>query len=182
MTTKFLFLAATLSIAAISCNPKEESHPINHSYKDKLLDKKQEQILSDMYTKLNYAAINSTRDQKTPDSRAYSYDLETLQSYLDFVKREAKEKGYENLGIKIKMGQYPQTGNFDPRLDPAFNGYQTVYLVATGNKTAPKTAQIASDSERKENDTAKAKTSKPGEAEEIPEIPGMDLSNLSPPY
>lgn len=173
-----LGLLCTLMISLVfqMCIPKSDPEVISYSYKEKLITQEQENILDEVYTKFNYSYINEKRDPKLPDSREYWYSLETLESYIAFVKREAKAKGYENVGIKIKMGQYPEQGGFDPRVPAKYNGYQTIYFKPTGTEATPNKAQVKKDnkSETSSQDFLKG--------EDLDGIPGMDVSNLRPPY
>lgn len=169
-----LLCALLVSLLFQMCIPKSEPEAIKYSYKDKIITKEQEKILEDTYTKFNYSLINEKRDPKLPDSREYWYSLETLESYIEFVKSEAKAKGYENMGIKIKMGQYPKEGKFDDRVPAKYNGYQTIYFVPTGQIKVG-TVQIQSSG------TGSTGTEAMPTDKEVEEIPGMDMGHLNPP-
>lgn len=175
MKIKFFLLGAIASFCLFyiifACNPKVDTH-LNDSFKEKLITYQQGKILYDNYTNSNYKVINATRPEDMPDSRAYWYSLEDLEGYINYVKTEGAAKGYKNLGIRIYMGEYPENGGFDPRQDPKYNGYQTVYLIPTQNN---------SETEKSVQKLVQARSEDPDGNEDITDLSGMDLSSLSPP-
>lgn len=94
-----------------------------------LISATQQQQLKDEYLKKNHKFINQNRPLDKPDSLMYTYDLDILFKYLNYVKEESLKQNLKNVRISICMGQYPETG-FDNRLNPEYGGYQTVYLTA----------------------------------------------------
>ncbi len=141
-------------------------------YKKKLITKDQEKVLYDNYTQFNYLYINEKRNG-VPDSREYYYTLDELQGYLNFVQSEAKAKGYSDVGIKIKMGQYPQKDAFT-NMNPKYQGYQTIYLVPTKGGSSVKTAQV--------NPTPDPDPSPSPFGEETADIPSLNLVRMGPPF
>lgn len=166
-SAKLLFLVV---FGFISCGEKPKE--FSESFKEKLVDQKLMEQLDATYSANNYLIINSAREDGSKDSREYWYSIEDLEGYIDFVKNEAKQKNYQLSGIKIKMGQYPASGKFDPRLNPKYAGYQAVYLVPTGE---PIEAMVPDVVQNKDQDST-------SRVKEISGIPGMDLSLTHPPY
>ena len=154
----------------ISCG--EKPNVMNENFKEKLIDKKLMTELDNTYASNNYLIINSARGDGSKDSREYWYSIEDLEGYIAFVKKEAALKNHKVLGMKIKMGQYPINGKFDPRLNPKYYGYQAVYLVPTGELNE---AMVPDAVQNKAQDSL-------SRLQEISGIPGMDLSLTHPPY
>lgn len=94
-----------------------------------LLNSDSERLLRATYEENNYAAVNGTRPAGNPDSLTCSFDLGLMQQYLDYVRNEAQEREISNVKITVCFAQYPDY-DFDPRLNPAYKGYQTVLLRA----------------------------------------------------
>ena len=163
-----LYFLATF--VCISCGEKPQI--VNENFKEKLIDEKLMDQLSASYSANNYLIINSARGDGSKDSREYWYSIEDLEGYIAFVKKEAALKNHNVLGIKIKMGQYPINGKFDPRLNPKYAGYQAVYLVPTGLQVG---GDLPEQREKKTQDSV-------ARGQEINGIPGMDLSLIHPPY
>ena len=154
----------------ISCG--EKPNLMNENFKEKLIDKKLMTELDNTYASNNYLIINSARGDGSKDSREYWYSIEDLEGYIAYVKKEAALKNHKVLGMKIKMGQYPINGKFDPRLNPKYYGYQAVYLVPTGELIE---AMVPDAVQNKAQDSL-------SRLQEISGIPGMDLSLTHPPY
>lgn len=174
MKIKFFLLGAVTSFLAVfvlvMCNNKNNEPTFGESYKEKLIDKNLMAQLDANYAEKNYQIINKTRPEGSPDSKEYWYSIEELEGYIAFVKKEAANKDYKIVGMKIKMGQYPEKEPFDPRLNPKYLGYQAVYLVPTGlpsKATDEKSAAVKDSLDR---------------GREIDGIAGMDLSWTNPPY
>ena len=144
-----------------------ETTIVSDSYQKKTINKELMLKLDSTYTANNYRYINEKRAKSKPDSREFWYTLEELEGYIAYAKKEAESKGQKVTGIKIKMGQYPEKGDFDSRLDSKLYGYQTVYLIPT---------VISADQEKATNPESEMKGA------EIEGIPGMDLSSANPPY
>ena len=163
-----LYFLATF--VCISCGEKPQI--VNENFKEKLIDEKLMDQLSATYSANNYLIINSAREDGSKDSREYWYSIEDLEGYIAYVKKEAALKNHKVLGMKIKMGQYPINGKFDPRLNPKYYGYQAVYLVPTGELIE---AMVPDAVQNKAQDSL-------SRLQEISGIPGMDLSLTNPPY
>ena len=127
-----------------------------------LITKREGESLADEYEKSNYAAINAKRPSAKPDSKTYTYDLEVLQEYINLIRDGMEKKGIKNKGIRITLGKYPDAG-FDPRLNPLYKGYQTVFFSAhdMDSPSNNKNAQSHDDGE---------------------ELPDMNFGQLCPPY
>ncbi len=163
-----LYFLATF--VCISCGEKPQI--VNENFKEKLIDEKLMDQLSATYSANNYLIINSAREDGSKDSREYWYSIEDLEGYIAYVKKEAALKNHKVLGMKIKMGQYPINGKFDPRLNPKYAGYQAVYLVPTG---VPNDGDFPGQKDKKAPDSV-------SRGQEINGIPGMDLSMIHPPH
>lgn len=100
----------------------------SESYKKHLISKAQMDILSQEYENNNYSVVNKSRNPNTPDAKAVYFDLEVLEGYLQYVKREALAKGEKIPKIKICFGQYPKEKKVDDREDDRYKGYQTLFL------------------------------------------------------
>lgn len=50
------------------------------------------------------------RGQGYRDTFEFSYSIEELQEYLDYVKEKSAEQGVQNPGIRIYLGAYPASG------------------------------------------------------------------------
>lgn len=118
--------------------------------------------LAKAYEKSNYIAINDKRPGQKPDSKYYIYDLEVLQDYLNLIREGMEKRGIKNKGVRISLGKYPDNG-FDPRLNPLYNGYQTIFFSAEN---------LDSVSEKEH--------AKGTESQE--ELPNLDFGQLCPPY
>ncbi|WP_299678729.1 hypothetical protein [uncultured Tenacibaculum sp.] len=59
------------------------------------------------------------------DVRDYYYDLEVLEQYIAYFKAEAKKKGYDNLGLRIHLGAYPNQEHYN---EP---GNSTIFIMPT---------------------------------------------------
>lgn len=127
-----------------------------------LITNKESAILAEEYEKSNYVAINAKRPTKKPDSKTYTYDLEVLQEYINLIREGMEKKGIKNKGIKISLGQYPERG-FDSRLDPIYNGYQTIFFSAE-DLDSPKGKAGSEDGDDPEG------------------LPNLDFGQLCPPY
>ncbi|MDR2206233.1 MAG: hypothetical protein LBE36_08790 [Flavobacteriaceae bacterium] len=104
----------------------------------------------------NYEKINAGRATNLPDSKEYWYSLEVLEDYINYVKTEAAKKKYTNLGIKIKLAQYPENKLVGKLQSEKTRGYQTVCLVPT--------------------------TETQGETNrEIEDVSGLNFANMCPP-
>ena len=125
--------------------------------REHLITLDQQQELSNEYERKNYAFINANREPGMPDSLEYQYPLQVLEDYITYVKEQANNLGLNNVGIKMKMGQYPEDHVIDVRQNPLYKGYQVVFLTP-----------YSSDSS--------------GRISEITEIEGLDLTGIAPPY
>lgn len=131
-------------------------------YREHLISAQLVQELVTLYEQKNYAAVNAGRPSATPDSKEFWFPLEVIEDYIAYIKDEASKKGYTNLGIKIKMAQYPEDRIVGPLQKPNTKGYQTVCLVPT----------------------ADSGTSVPGQSAGKPEAQGisaMNFGTMTPP-
>ena len=127
-----------------------------------LITKREGESLANEYEKSNYATINAKRPNAKPDSKTYTYDLEVLQEYINLIRDGMEKKGIKNKGIRITLGKYPDAG-FDPRLNPLYNGYQTVFF-------SPHDMDSSDNNKNAQGD------------DDGEELPDMNFGQLCPPY
>ncbi len=127
---------------------------------DHLLDAAKAQQLAKEYEDTTYARINSGRPAGKPDSRFYIHDLDVLQDYINMIRDEMEKKGIRKKGIRITLGKYPES-RFDPRLNPEYKGYQTIFFSAQ-NLDPAGTANEASNLSQ--------------------DLPALDFGSIAPPY
>lgn len=177
MKTPFLFknvssfigmLALCLVVFTyVRCTPPPPENPVDDSYKKKLITHEDAQILFDEYTRTNNKVLADSRNGN-PDSRWYSFTIEEMEGYIQYVKEQAKEQNIKNVGIKIYMGKYPANHPTNKMAKPEFGGYQTIFLMPTAKK------QGTSDATMKRRGATE-------EDEKIESIQPMNMTNLSPP-
>ncbi len=100
----------------------------------------QARTLAENYSENNYALINAQREK--PDSNEYLFPLDVLEQYISYVKENAVNLGIEQIGIKIKMGQYPEREVIDPRQNEKYKGYQVAYLTPFSTDTAGRQSDV----------------------------------------
>ncbi|MDQ0475805.1 MULTISPECIES: hypothetical protein [Chryseobacterium] len=125
-----------------------------------LIPKEESDLLATEYDKTNYAAINAKRSPEKPDSKYYTYDLEILQEYINMIREGMEKRGIKNKGIRITLGKYPED-QFDPRLNPLYKGYQTIFFSAEDMDAAKENSEKVSNPE---------------------DLPGLNFGQLYPPY
>ncbi|MFK5973046.1 MAG: hypothetical protein QM485_07170 [Flavobacteriaceae bacterium] len=103
--------------------------------KEHLISYTEAQVLKNQYIETRYAIINDSlfKGSERKDTREFWFSMETMELYLAYVKQEAKEKGYTDLGLRIYFAAYPKDFN-DPRGDP---GFSTVYIWPTIEENHP---------------------------------------------
>ena len=112
---------------------------MSKDYRDYLINADTVREMVTNYEKKNYSEINSKRPASKPDSKEYWYPIEVLLEYLQFVKETAEKQGLKEVGIKIKLAQYPEDKIVGPLQKENTKGYQTICLVPTeGASTAGK--------------------------------------------
>ena len=127
-----------------------------------LITKKESDLLASEYAKTNYGAINAKRPANKPDAKHFSYDLEVLQDYINLIREEMGKRGVTKKGIRITLGKYPDD-NFDPRLDPIYSGYQTIFFSAENMDSADQIESV----------------SRTNDLEDLPQI---NYGQIRPPY
>lgn len=61
------------------------------------------------------------------ECREFWWSLEEIEEYIDYVKSEAKDKGYNNLGLRFYLGHYgKKTKEHDDQM--------TMFIAPTGSK------------------------------------------------
>ncbi len=128
-----------------------------------LITREESKLLATEYEKSNYTAINEKRPAKKPDSKSYIYDLDVLQDYINLIREGMEKMGIKNKGIRISLGKYPDNV-FDPRLDPLYNGYQTIFFSPENMDSSQEKESLR----RGDDDTE--------------ELPNLNYGQLCPPY
>lgn len=160
-----VLILSVFVFCAVRCgNPPVDGTPVDDSYMKKLITHQDAQVLFDEYTKTNNKVLTESRNGQ-PDSRWYSFTIEEMEGYIQYVKEQAKEKNIKNVGIKIYMGKYPANHPANKMAKPEFAGYQTIFLMPTTKKDNTNTRR---------GDSA-------DEYEKIESIQPMNMTNLSPP-
>ena len=72
------------------------------------------------------------------------------------------KRGVTKKGIRITLGKYPDD-NFDPRLDPIYSGYQTIFFSAENMDSADQIESVS-----RTND--------------LEDLPQMNYGQIRPPY
>ena len=127
-----------------------------------LITKKESDLLASEYEKTNYGEINAKRPANKPDAKHFSYDLEVLQDYINLIREEMGKRGVNKKGIRVTLGKYPDD-NFDPRLDPIYSGYQTIFFSAENMDSAEQIESVS-----RTND--------------LEDLPQMNYGQIRPPY
>ena len=78
-----------------------------------------------------YSASRATNAKGTNkiDANAVWYSIAELESYINYIKTEGKQKGYDVDGIRLYYGVYPNSYS-----DSKKAGLTTVFLSPTGKK------------------------------------------------
>ncbi len=137
-------------------------------YREHFISSQLVKELVSIYDRKNYSYINSKRDASTPDAKEFWFPLEVIEEYIAYVKREAKNLGLKELGLKIKLGQYPEDRTIGPLQKANTKGYQTVCLIPT-----TKTISISAEVEEDKNTSGN---------QEIKGISAMNFATICPPY
>lgn len=69
------------------------------------------------------------------ECREFWWSLEEIEEYIDYVKREAKEKGYNDLGLRFYLGHYGKEKSKDTE-------QTTLFIAPTGVETKERLASI----------------------------------------
>ena len=162
-----VLILSVLVFSAVRCGNPPVDGTVDDSYTKKLITHEDAQILFDEYTRTNNKVLADSRNGN-PDSRWYSFTIEEMEGYIQYVKEQAKEQNIKNVGIKIYMGKYPANHPANKMAKPEFGGYQTIFLMPTAKK------QGTSDATMKRRGATE-------EDEKIESIQPMNMTNLSPP-
>ncbi|WP_166925124.1 jacalin family lectin [Flavobacterium poyangense] len=71
------------------------------------------------------------KSTKKDDANAIWYSLEALESYIQYIKEQGVESGYEVDGIRFYFGVYPEDEKHGEKA-----GLTTLFLAPTGKKTS----------------------------------------------
>ena len=112
---------------------------------DRVYDKPTQLITTDLAQELNsnynIALLRSratVTDSVREDANAVWYSIEELERYINYVKTEGINKGYDVDGIRLYLGKYPS----DPNKYNEKAGMTTVFLSPTGTKKATQKASV----------------------------------------
>ena len=72
-----------------------------------------------------------------PDNRSSWWSLQDMRDYLDYAEQEVAKDGYTMDGVRVYIGSYPST--------PKGEGFTTMFLVPTGNKTTSDGSMVTLD-------------------------------------
>ena len=100
-------LLSALLGTILACTPcREYKKPTG------LIDQKTALSYEKNYTENQYRFINKHLSDSLhihfQDHREVFFNLENLENYLDYVKKESKKKGYKNVGIRVYLGAKKQ--------------------------------------------------------------------------
>lgn len=133
-TMKIIAIALIASsVTFIACQKDEEpvtqETTIEVQKPEQAISMKKAKTLQQEYITTRANLLNNLLQAKGTiqgeDVRDVWYDLEVIEQYIAYVKAEAKKKGYENLGLRVHLGAYPnQEGYQDP-------GNTTFFFVPT---------------------------------------------------
>lgn len=126
----------------------------NSALENHLLSRDKAKVLSQNYMDNNYRIINEHRNE--PDSNEYYYSLETIEAYIAYIRERAAALGLNDVGLTLKMGQYPKQEVIDPRQRENYRGFQVVFLSA--NKTGADGSRV-----------------------DVDELEALDFANICPP-
>lgn len=73
---------------------------------------------------------HSAKKMNDNDANAVWYSLEELENYINFIKKEGNNKGYEVDGIRFYFGTYPNSEKHGEKA-----GMTTIFLSPTGHKS-----------------------------------------------
>lgn len=183
MKTKKLFpgsMVLILSLLVTSCSIISKPDPtpenptktdlvsrgeVTTSYSKFLIKKEDMNKLEKAYMDGNYAIVKNSRGNFS-DSKYVEYDLEVLQSYLQYVAEKARAEGVKQPKIRIAFGQYPKNDVISKEQNSKYKGYQTVFIVPVDERNGEKDPV---DSTNATNNMMRG-------------TDGLDYGTLKPPY
>ena len=83
-----------------------------------------------------------------------------MQDFINLIRDDMEKRGIRRKGIRISLGKYPDI-SFDPRLNPDFLGYQTIFFSGEDMDGVSATDRV--------------------ESAPIPDGPVLDFGSFSPP-
>lgn len=98
-------------------------------------------VLQDKWVESRASEIEKAQGYK--DTREFSYSLEELQEYLDYVKIESDKLGIKKPGIRIYFGAYPKSNDK--------KSYATLFLAPTKEKSGPSEGELEADGANENN-------------------------------
>ncbi|KJD33088.1 hypothetical protein PK35_08990 [Tamlana nanhaiensis] len=130
MKTKCNFLTLTaafgISLLFFSCGTKTSDQKDNNKAPSQSISYEYANELEEEFKTTRAEILN--KNLGFEDSREFLFSLDSLKRYIAYFEREAQKKGYNNLGLRVYLGAYPESKKFP---DP---GRATVFFVPTGNK------------------------------------------------
>ena len=101
---------------------------INRS-SSRLLNQDEEEEVNLNFNSEILPILNENRTGTGDESTQFIYDLETLEAYISFIKKEMSALNVQKKGIRITLGKYPETSE-DERINPLYLGRQMAYISA----------------------------------------------------
>ncbi|MEO8535715.1 MAG: hypothetical protein ABI441_18300 [Flavobacterium sp.] len=114
------------------------------------------------------------KSTKREDANAIWYSLEALESYIDYIKTHGADTGYDVDGIRFYFGVYPDDEKHGEKA-----GLTTLFLTATGKKTASETE--ANSNKIQSFVMAQEESSQEESSSDIESIEPMNYGNIGRP-
>ena len=121
------FTVITVKILLASFILSSCSEGTSYGEPKQLITKEIAKTLNTNYNTKRANVINASIQRE--DANAIWYSLEELENYINYIKNEGKNKGYEVNGIRMYLGVYPETTEYAEK-----QGMTTIFLSPTGNK------------------------------------------------
>lgn len=110
-TKKLLFVIITFTVFIViqSCknNEKPEKPTMRYTMPTGLLIYEEANQKEETYKTYIHDVVNPIlTEQEIPATinREIWFDLDNLENYIKYVKKESKKKGYKNLGLRVYLG------------------------------------------------------------------------------
>ncbi len=164
INAKLYYLLVSLFVLSLlfsvtSCLTKVKPGDGKFPFTSKLITSEDANIIEQEY-------INTRWNGK--DSRMYTYKIEELEGYINYVKTETKRRKLKDVGIRVYLAAYPKSG-YTKMDNSNYAGYQTIFF-----------APVASE------ESGKSKSGKSGDGAEdeliaITDMFYMNMGSMRPP-
>lgn len=101
-----------------------------------LITKEFAKILNENYNKTRFPLISKSIQKE--DATAIWFSIAELETYIKYIKAEARKQKYTVDGIRFHFGAYPEDKLYEEKA-----GLTTIFLAPTGTKKVRKTAVAA---------------------------------------